>query len=97
MFSKTDKRRLYELMDMYLSGKIDANSFCDEYYYCYDLEVDMDTLTELENKAFSDLGKVSSRFSPYKEDYALDIRAFNNEEQLRQKIIETNIALKKNE
>ena len=36
MYDKTDKRRLYELIDFYLSGEIDAWTFCNEYYYCYD-------------------------------------------------------------
>lgn len=43
MFDKKDKRRLYQLMDMYVAGTITASVFCDEFYYCYDLELDNTT------------------------------------------------------
>ena len=89
MHDKTDKRRLYELMEMYLSGKIDAWTFCNEYYYSYDLELDRETLTELEAKSFSELSTVSGRFSNIEDDLKKYPGTFFTEEQLRQKIIET--------
>jgi len=94
MFEKEDKRRLYWLIDQYLSGKITERVFCDEFYYSYSLEISDDILTELEQKYFSDLDKVSSRFSEYEEDHKLDARAFFTVEQLREKIIETKEKLK---
>jgi hypothetical protein len=88
MFEKNDKRRLYQLMDMYLAETISASVFCDEFYYSYDLELDETVLTDLESQVFSDLGTFAGRFSPYEENYKLDPKAFFTEEQLREKVLE---------
>lgn len=88
MYAKNDKRRLYQLIEMYLSKTITASVFCDEFYYCYDLELDRSTLTELETQVFAELDKVSSRFSQYEEDHKLDPKAFTTEAELNQKILE---------
>ncbi len=94
MYEKTDKRRLYQLMEMYLSGKIDAQTFCDEYYYCYDLEFDYETLTEFEAKCFSELSTVAGRFTNIEEDLKKYPGAYFTEDELKQKIIETKDELK---
>lgn len=65
MHKKNDKRRLYQLMDMFLEGTISTSVFCDEFYYCFDLELDYDTLTSLEYSIFSELGIVCGRFSEF--------------------------------
>lgn len=96
MFEKDDKRRLYWLMEKYLSGKIDARTFCDEFYYSYSLEINDDDLSELEKKAFLELDTVSSRFSEYEEDHKLDSKAFFTKQQLYQKVKEVNKRLDKN-
>ena len=89
MYEKTDKRRLYQLMEMYLAGEIDPWTFCDEYYYCYDLKLDYETLTELEVKSFSELSTVAGRFTNIEEDLKKYPGAFFTEDELKQKIIET--------
>ena len=89
MYEKNDKQRLYWLIDQYLLGKIDESTFCDEFYYSYDLEINNDILSESEQQVFSDLSKVSSRFSQYEEDHKLDAKAFSSAKDLREKIIET--------
>lgn len=94
MFEKDDKRRLYQLMDMFLSGEITASVFCDEFYYSYDLGIDYDILNDAEQKAFSDLSTVSSRFSEFKEDHEKYPKGFFTEEQLYQKVRETKENLK---
>ena len=76
-------------MDLFLKGQITSPVFCDEYYYSYDLEIDDETLSEKERLAFSELGKVSSRFSQFKEDHERYPNAFFTEKELRDKIIET--------
>ena len=63
MYAKNDKRRLYQLMDMYVDGVITASVFCDEFYYAYDLEIADKDLTETERYMFTELDKISSRFS----------------------------------
>ncbi|MBV4360611.1 colicin immunity domain-containing protein [Pinibacter aurantiacus] len=89
MFEKNDKRRLYWLLDQYLSGKINASIFCDEFYYSYDLELDYSSLTELEHRLFSELSTVAGRFSEYEEDHLALPEGFYTKEELKQKIIET--------
>jgi hypothetical protein len=89
MYEKKDKRRLYWLIEQFLSEKISASTFCDEFYYSYDLEIDHKTLSATERVAFKELGEVSSRYSQYDEDHNLDRMAFTTTEQLKQKAIET--------
>lgn len=89
MFNKDDKRRLYQLMDLLLKEQITAPVFCDEFYYCYDLEIDIETLSNVEKLAFSELSKVTSRFSQFNEDHEKYPNGFFTEEELREKIIET--------
>ena len=89
MYEKTDKRRIYQLIDMYLSGKINETTFCDEFYYCFDLELDYDTLTEDEYKVFYELSEITGRFSRFEEDHQQHPGVFYTKEEVQQKIIET--------
>lgn len=89
MFEKTDKRRLYWLLDKYLHNDINERTFCDEFYYCYSLELDRETLTDAEKDAFYELDKVVSRFSEYESDHKLDANAFSTSKDLMKKSIET--------
>ena len=94
MYKKNDKRRLYWLIDSYLSKEVTAKFFCDEYYYCYDLELDDEFLTDLEKDNFSRLSAVVSRFSEFKEDIENYPGIYFTEQELKQKIIETKENLK---
>jgi hypothetical protein len=94
MYKKDDKQRLYWLIDEYLAGNIDESTFCDEFYYSYDLEIDNNILNNNEQQAFSELSKITSRFSQYEEDHKLDEQAFSTVSELRHKIIETKGKLK---
>ena len=94
MYAKNDKRRLYQLMDMYVDGVITASVFCDEFYYAYDLEIADKDLTETERYMFTELDKISSRFSEFESDHQLDHKAFSTEYELRQKILEVRNRLK---
>ena len=88
MYDKSDKRKLYWLIDQYLSGKINENTFCDDFHDTLVNEMYYEGLTDIEHKAFSDLSDVSQRFSEYEEDFKL-WAGFVTAEELRQKIIET--------
>ena len=94
MFEKNDKRRLYQLMDMYLSGVIAAPTFTDEFYFSYNLEIDDEMLKETERKAFQKLDEISSRFSEFEEDLKEYPGTYFSEAELRKKIIETKEKLK---
>jgi hypothetical protein len=95
LYDKKDKRYLYQIIDLFSSGEIDEKTFCDEYYYSYDLAIDYSTLTEKENDLFFELSKVVSRFSEFPEDHKLDSKAFTNKEELKKKILEIKNALQR--
>lgn len=94
MYKKNDKRRLYWLINKYLLKEIDESTFCNEFYYSYDLEINVDVFTNNEKIFFSELNEVISRFSQYEEDHIMDLKAFSNADELKQKIIETKAKLK---
>jgi len=88
MYEKSDKHRLYWLIESYLNKKIEDTIFCDEFYYSYDSEINVETLTITEKQVFSELDKVVSRFSEFGEDHLLDPNAFSTKEELRQAVEE---------
>ncbi|MDT3738636.1 MAG: magnesium and cobalt transport protein CorA [Candidatus Kapabacteria bacterium] len=89
MYNKNDKKRLYWLIDQYLSSEIDETEFCDEFYYSYNLEINEESLNKFEQECFLELSKVADRFSQYNEDHVLDSYAFATVKELRGKILET--------
>jgi hypothetical protein len=95
MFEKNDKRRLYQLINMYLSDIITASVFCNEFYYSYNLEIDDEVLNELEQKCFFELAKVTDWFSEFENDHIKYPGLYCNELELRQKVLETKEKLKK--
>ncbi|TDW91897.1 colicin immunity domain-containing protein [Dinghuibacter silviterrae] len=93
MFVNSDKRRLYWLIIEYLNQHISARTFCDEFYYCYDLAIDYDTLTQQEKDGFSSLSEITGRFSEFENDIRKYPGTYYTEQQLRQKVTETKEAL----
>ncbi len=89
MYEKTDKRRIYQLIEMYLSNKINESTFCYEFYCSYDLELDYDSLLEDEYQAFYELSEITSRFSEFENDIKEHPGIYYSKEELRRKIIET--------
>ncbi|TDQ12024.1 hypothetical protein [Pedobacter metabolipauper] len=94
MYNKNDKRRLYWLIDEYLTGKINDVTFCDEFYDSYDLEIVNESFNEVEKIVFYELSQVASRFSQYESDHELDANAFSTSQEVMQKSIETREKLK---
>ena len=95
MFLNADKRKLYQLISMYLSGFIDEISFCDDFYPLYNVSVDLDTLKEEEYRAFSELNKIISRFSEFERDHKENPGVFYTKEDVKLKIQETRKKLSK--
>lgn len=93
MFKNTDKQKLYWLIDEYLSKRVTARTFCDEFYYCFDLGLDMSLLSDVELAAFLDLSNVKSRFSWSREDIEQYPGVFYSESELHDKIVETKARL----
>lgn len=76
-----------------MSGHISAWNFGSEYHTCYDVELDLNTLSPIESYIFSELSTVAARFSPYKEDHEECPNAYYTEEELRQKVIDAKYIL----
>lgn len=95
MYNKTDKRRLYWLIDQYILGNIDETKFCDDFHDTLVNEMYYEGLTAIELRIFKDLLDVVQRFSEYEEDFKL-WAGFVSAEELKQKIIETKEILKEN-
>jgi len=89
LIQNNDKRRIYQLIDMYLDEKINEAAFCHEFYCSYDLELDYDTLTEEEYKAFYELSEITIRFSEFEKDIKKYPGVYRTKEELKKKIIET--------
>lgn len=88
MYDTHDKKRLYLLIDLYISHKISARDFCDEYHETYDLETDLNTLTPQETKLFSDLSIIAGRFADIEEDLKHYPGVYFSEKDLSKKILE---------
>ena len=86
MYKKNDKERLYWLINNFLNDKISAKEFCDEFYASYDLEIDFDTLTELEKVIFAELGNTTGRFSEYEEDIKKYPNTYFSRNQLKNQL-----------
>jgi len=93
-YEKSDKRRIYWLIDKYLSGDIDEPTFCDEFHCTYVLEIDRNSLTKEECKVFQELGEIAGRFSEFEEDIKKYPGVYYTKEELKQKILETKKKLK---
>ena len=76
-------------MDMYLGKVIDGWTFCDEYYYSYSLELTDEDLSEREQIAFSELSKITNRYTYIQEDLLKYPGTYYDDEALKQKVIET--------
>lgn len=80
------KEKLYYLLDKYIKGEYSTNSFCDEFTTVYDIEIDYDTLNEIEKICFSKLCEITARYSPYEEDLKIP-NVYANDNEVRNKAI----------
>lgn len=94
MFKKDDKRRVYWLLQEYTLNYINSIIFSNEFYYCYDLELNLDALTDEEHSSFHEISNIAGRFSEFEEDQKKHRGAFYTEQDLKQKVAETEMHLK---
>jgi len=93
MYSKTDKRRLYWLIDQYLSNEIDEVFFCNDFHDTLVNEMYYEGLSNIEEEIFRDLLDVVQRFSDDEESFKL-WAGFVTAKKLREKVLETKEKLK---
>lgn len=83
MIKRSDKQYLLVLIALYLENKITTTTFCDEFYYSYDLEINENDLTETEKILYEELSMISSRFSEYEEDHKNLPNGFSTKEEVK--------------
>jgi len=86
-------RRVYHLIEQYISEQISDDTFCDEFYYCYELNIDHSTLASLEREAFAAIGDIAERFTNINDDRKPETVATSNSAQLRKAVKEASEAL----
>lgn len=87
MYNKNDKRRLYWLIDQYISNQVDEDTFTSNFHDTLVNEIYDEGLTDIEIEVFHDLHDVSERFTEYEEDFKL-WSGFVSAKQLREKVLE---------
>lgn len=83
----TAKEKIYYLLVQYQKGEYDTNTFCDQFTVSYDIEVDYDTLSKVENQLFYELSTITARFSPYEEDLKVP-NVYYSEQEVKSKVDE---------
>lgn len=76
----TEKEKLYYLLTEFNKGNYDIKTFCDQFTEIYDLELDYESLTNLEYQLFHDLKVMTARFSQYEEDLKMPNVYFSAEQ-----------------
>lgn len=79
--------QLYRLIEDYLNKHINAMNFSKNFSIIYNIHVDYDTLTAVEDKLFEELSEITGRFSPYEEDLK-EYNIYYDEEALHKKALE---------
>ncbi|MGE0198246.1 MAG: colicin immunity domain-containing protein [Simkaniaceae bacterium] len=95
MYKKNDRKYLYWIIEMYLSGNINEEVFCERFHDSFGVEIDSRCFSIEEEKIFEDLNSIVRRFSSVKEDLKQYPGFFYNEKQLRDKVTETQKKLNK--
>jgi hypothetical protein len=82
-----NKEYLYKLIIEYKNGNISTEFFCDNFDRVYNIELDYDTINEIEHELFKSLSYVAARFSPYEADKKIP-KAFTTEKEVKEKVEE---------
>lgn len=69
MVERSDRERLYWLIELLDTGKLGMDNFCNEFHITYDHNIDYDTLSEEERRVFRDIAYEAARFSEHEEDH----------------------------
>lgn len=77
-----EKEQLYYLINGVLNGSYQVKTFCNEFTRVYDLEIDYDELSELENDEFGDLCEMAGRFSDDEEELKIPNMYYSEEDIL---------------
>jgi hypothetical protein len=83
---RTPKERLYWLIHMYKSKKIDIDTFCNEFHITYSHYLDKKEINEKERILFSKLAYDSARFSEFEEDHVKYPTVYSTEKDIDEQV-----------
>lgn len=83
MTERKKRLRLYQLLDAYLSRRIDGNAFSRDFHALFDIGMDTSLLAPRERELFGALVEVAGRFNDTEEDIEKYPRAFVQDDELR--------------
>lgn len=63
MKERSPKERLLWLLTLYKDGRIEIDSFCNEFHITYAHDLDFDEVTPREEELFESLSRCAARFS----------------------------------
>jgi hypothetical protein len=78
---------LYELIEMFIGGRVSSSEFCDLFYECFDLGIDLSLLSDVERSEFERISDVAGRFSEYEEDRKQFPKAYSDEDELQETVL----------
>ncbi|MEI5909658.1 hypothetical protein WAK64_21930 [Bacillus spongiae] len=90
------KGKLYYLLGEYSKENYDIKTFCEQFTIIFNNEIDFEELNDLEYRLFSNLSKLTARFSPYDEDLILPNVYYNEQDVKKEVLILQEILNKKN-
>ncbi len=69
MKERTNRERLYWLIELLTTNKIELDNFCNEFHITYDHHTHSNELSVEENKFFGEIAYEAARFSEHEEDH----------------------------
>ena len=86
----TLKRKLYYLIEQYMIGEYDTQTYSDEFatIYCHANPDEANELTEEEERLFGEIANIAKRVSCYREDLQKHPGVYFTECDVRKKTIE---------
>jgi hypothetical protein len=79
------KDELYKLINLFLNHSINTIDFCDQYYDLYEFNLDGEKLDATEQKLYSELNYIISRFSMFPDEIEKYPNTYYSEIELREK------------
>ena len=87
----TTKEQIYYLLEHYHNGNYATDTFVDEFYRIYSIEMDYDLLVDRERELLAELAEFTELYSPFEEDF--ETYPFRNEKEVKQKATEIYLKL----
>ena len=84
----TKKEKLYYLIEHYMLGEYDTQTYADEFSGIYWIEDEDDSVSEIEEHLFREIGEIASRVSCFKSDLTSSPGVYFTEIDIRRKTIE---------